>query len=56
MDKFILTFDEDVAKKFTETGCQLISHSGNSWVFLNNQKLLFDIDPKKYVFTNKLTF
>ena len=57
MTNFILTFDEDFAKKLTDSGNRLISHTENRWVFLNEGKFYFDkVDTTKFIYTNKLTF
>ncbi len=57
MTNFILTFDEDFAKKLADSGNRLISHTGNRWVFLNEGKFYFDkMDTTKFIYTNKLTF
>ena len=57
MTNFILTFDEDFAKKLVDSGTTLISHIENQWTFLNNEKLCFDgVDAAKFIYTNKLMF
>lgn len=57
MTNFILTFDEDFAKKLVDSGTKLISHIENQWTFLNNEKLCFDgADAAKFIYTNKLMF
>lgn len=57
MTNFILTFDEDLAKKLVDSGTKLISHIENQWTFLNNEKLCFDgVDAAKFIYTNKLMF
>ena len=57
MTNFILTFDEDFAKKLVDSGNKLISHIENQWTFLNNEKLCFDgVDAAKFIYTNKLMF
>ncbi len=56
MTDFILTFDENFAKKLADSGTKLISHVGNQWTFLNEGKLCFDgEDSTKIIYTNKLT-
>lgn len=57
MTNFILTFDEDFAKKLVDSGTKLISHIGDQWTFLNDGKLCFDgVDAAKFIYTNKLMF
>ena len=57
MTNFILTFDENFAKKLVDSGTKLISHIGNQWTFLNDGNLCFDgVDAAKFIYTNKLMF
>ena len=56
--KFIKTTDEDIAKKLSIYGFQLISQIGDLYTFLNysSQKLNFeDIDEKRIVYDNVLS-
>lgn len=54
---FIKTTDEETAKKLIACGYELLSVQGGVWTFANNQpKHEIDVDGKKVVFTNKLTF
>ena len=53
--KFIMTQDEQTAKKLQSLGYQLLSKQGNFWTFLNQQNAVFSADDK-IVQTNKLHF
>ncbi len=55
MKKFIMTQDEQTAKKLQSLGYQLLSKQGNCWTFLNQQNAVFSADDK-IVQTNKLHF
>jgi hypothetical protein len=58
-DKFILTTDELTAKIFIAAGFKLLSQSGGGYIFINQPPKTFSfeqLDRKKFVFTNKLTF
>lgn len=53
--KFILTTSEETANILLAANFELISHSGNTWTFLNNGKVQFS-NLEKLTFTNKINF
>lgn len=58
-DKFIMTTDKQVAKSFIAAGFKVLSQNGGGYIFLNQPPKSFNfeqVDRKKYVYTNVLTF
>lgn len=53
--KFVLTTSEETANILIAANFELVSHSGDTWTFLNNGKIQFS-NLKKLTFTNKLIF
>ena len=54
---FIKTTDKETADKLISAGFQLVSQSGNVYIFLNQSPKNFnfdEIDKKKMVYTNIL--
>lgn len=57
--KFIIVQDKDVANKLIAHGFSLVSNIGKTYTFMNIIPKHFnfeDIDVKKLVYTNMLTF
>ena len=55
--KFIITKDEKTYRKLKSLGFQEVSHSGDFWYFLNDNKINFSLDDVKDVCaTNTLHF
>ena len=55
---FITTTDKETADKLISCGFQLVSHSGNTYTFLNQISTNFsfnEIDEKKMIYTNMLS-
>ena len=53
--KFIVTTFADTAERLQEQGFILVSHSGNTWTFLNSNSLPLSFDLQNVAFTNKLS-
>lgn len=47
--KFIITKDENTYKKLKSLGFQEVSHNGDFWYFLNDNKIIFSLDDIKGV-------
>ena len=57
--KFIIVQDENIAQKLISNGFQMISKTHDAYTFMNAIPQHFnfeDIDIKKLVYTNRLTF
>ena len=57
--KFIMTPDKAVCDKLVANGFGLLSETGGTYTLVNTGNINFnfeEIDIKKLVFTNKLTF
>lgn len=52
-NKFITTTFEETAEQLAKLGFVLLSHSGNTWTFLNNSKVPF-AKMKNVAYTDKL--
>lgn len=54
---FLKTSDKKIKDKLVKEGLNLISENNGTYVFLNNDTLLFnDIDKTKIQYSNILTF
>lgn len=51
--KFIITTNDDSASLLIQTGFQLVSQVGKQWVFLNDNKMLFN-NLSDIVYTDKI--
>ena len=55
---FIMTVDENTAKKFIAAGFKILSHNGETYTFLNQTPKNFNFeqfDKTKFTYTNMLS-
>lgn len=53
---FINTTDSQTAELLRSLGFQELPKSGNKWVFINDNKMVFSSEDMKLHYTNNLTF
>ena len=53
---FINTTDSHTAELLRNLGFQELPKSGNKWVFINDNKMVFSSEDMKLHYTNNLTF